>query len=64
MMTLALKNETTDLRELTLDELDQVTAGARGSAAPALAFGIAATAYVGIMFGAGVVLGHIIKGDE
>jgi hypothetical protein len=60
---------TSDTRELALGELDQVTGGNASSPggagpAPAAAFVIATTAFLGLMFGLGVVIGHVIKGDE
>ena len=68
MIASTLRDETADVRELALDDLDQVTGGAgtAGGAGPApfLSFLIATTAYLGICLGAGYVLGHIIKGDE
>lgn len=64
MTTVALRDEAADIRELALDELDQVTGGAGGAgAAPLAAWGIVMTAVGGIGLVAGYVLGHLIKGD-
>jgi len=57
--------EAPEMRELSLDEINQVTGAARDSGpAPAAAFAIAVAAFLGICAGAGYVLGHVIKGDE
>jgi hypothetical protein len=58
----------TNMRELALDELDQVAGGAGTSGgagpAPAAAFAIMMAAVGGIGLVAGYVLGHLIKGDS
>ncbi len=68
MITAALRDETADMRELALDELDQVTGGAGTAggpgAGPAASAVIVATAVAAIGAVAGIVLGHAIKGDE
>ncbi len=66
MITSTLRDETVDMRELALDELNQVTGGAGGGAGPApaasAAIVVAAAATIGAV--AGIVLGHVIRGDE
>jgi len=64
---ITLRDETADIRELALDELNQVTGGGLDlSAGPAPAASalivVAAVATIGAV--AGVALGHAIKGDE
>jgi len=66
MFTSTLRDETADMRELALDELNQITGGVPdGSAGPAPAAGflILMAAVGGIGAVAGYFLGHLIKGD-